>query len=194
MAHLDRSDLLTLEAYSGQRGAFREKVMAHKKDRQISLGDHVRLLFEDKLTIQYQIQEMLRAEKIFEADGVQEELDSYNPLIPDGDNWKATMMIEYTDVEERKRELARLIGIEDRVWAGVEGQEKVYAIADEDMERETQEKTSSVHFLRFQLPEEFVAAVKAGKPLSFGVDHSAYNVARDPVSDACRASLAADLD
>ena len=194
MAHLDRSDLLTLEAYSRQREAFRENVMAHKRDRQISLGDHVRLLFEDKLTIQYQIQEMLRAEKIFEADGIQEELDSYNPLIPDGDNWKATMMIEYTDVEERKRELARLIGIEDRVWARVEGQDKVYAIADEDMDRETQEKTSSVHFLRFQLPEAFVAAVKAGKALAFGVDHSEYNVARDPVSEPCRASLAADLE
>ncbi len=194
MAHLERSDLYSLEEYSQQRAEFRDKVMTHKKDRQVSLGGHVRLLFEDKLTIQYQIQEMLRAEKIFEAEGIQDELEAYNPLIPDGDNWKATMMIEYTDVEERKRELARLIGIEDRVWARVEGEYQVYAIADEDMDRETADKTSSVHFLRFQLPPAFVAAVKAGKPVSFGVDHSEYTCSRDPVSEGCRASLAADLE
>ncbi len=150
MARIARDSLLTLEAYARERKDFRARVLAHKKPRSVHLGEHVVLLFEDELTIRYQVQEMLRIEKIFEEAGIQEELDAYNPLVPDGNNWKATMQVEYEDVEERRRVLARLKGIEDRVWVKVEGQPRVYAIADEDLERENDEKTSAVHFLRFE--------------------------------------------
>jgi len=190
---IERSSLLTLEAYTRGRKAFREKVMEHKKNRKVHLGDHVTLLFEDELTIRYQIQEMLRAERIFEEDGIHHELECYTPLIPDGCNFKATMMIEYTDADERKRALARLKGIEDRVWVQVEDSDRVYAIADEDLERENEEKTSSVHFLRFELSEEMTKALKYGVGLAIGVDHPEYRAVLDPVPLNVRSSLVSDL-
>jgi len=167
-------------------------VMAHKKDRQVHIGAHATLYFEDRLTMQYQIQEMLRAERIFESGGIQEELDAYNPLIPDGSNWKATFMIEYEDVDERREALARLKGIEDLVWVQVAGFDKVFAIADEDMEREDETKTSSVHFVRFELTGPMAAAVKDGAPVTMGSDHSDYRY-QVQISAATRDSLAADL-
>jgi hypothetical protein len=190
---LQRDDLFPLEKYAEVRPEFRARVMAHKKTRQVPLGRSATLYFEDRLTMQYQIQEMLRIEKIFEASGIQEELDAYNPLIPDGSNWKATFMVEFPDVEERKRELARLVGIEDRVWVQVADFERVYAVADEDLERDTEEKTSSVHFLRFELTPEMARAVKQGSAVSIGVDHENYSHAVEPVSAAIRDSLANDL-
>jgi len=168
--------------------------MAHKQDRTLHLGEHVTLLFEDELTIRYQVQEMLRVERIFEEAGIQDELDAYNPLIPDGANWKATMLIEYPDVEERQRMLARLIGIEDRAWVQVEGHARVYAVADEDIERENEEKTSSVHFLRFELDQTMTGAVKRGARLAVGVDHPQYRAAIDDLPPASRSSLASDLN
>src|SRR5258706_22156 len=162
MARIARDSLLTLEAYARERKDFRTRVLAHKKPRSVHLGEHLVVLFEDELTIRYQVQEMLRIEKIFEEAGIQEELDAYNPLVPDGNNWKATMQVEYEDVEERRRVLARLKGIEDRVWVKVEGQPRVYAIADEDLERENDEKTSAVHFLRFGLPPPMIPALGVG--------------------------------
>jgi len=167
--------------------------MAHKKNRNVALGDHVTLIFEDELTIRYQVQEMLRAEKIFEEDGIQEELDAYNPLIPDGSNWKTTMMIEYEDIAERRRMLTRLVGIEDRVWVQVAGFERVCAIADEDLERATGQKTSAVHFLRFELTTEMSRALKQGAGLGMGVDHPAYRATLAPIPQAIRASLLRDL-
>ncbi len=193
MALITRDSLMTLEAYAKARKEFRAKVMAHKKNRTLHLGGNVTLIFEDELTIRYQIQEMLRAERIFEEDGIQDELDAYNPLIPDGSNWKATMMIEYPDVDQRTRMLARLIGIEDKAWVKVEGHPRVYAIADEDLERETAEKTSSVHFLRFELDRAMAQALKRGAPLSVGIDHPQYNVTVEEVSAEIRDSLAGDL-
>lgn len=193
MARIARDSLLTLEAYARERKDFRARVLAHKKPRSVHLGEHVVLLFEDELTIRYQVQEMLRIEKIFEEAGIQEELDAYNPLVPDGNNWKATMQVEYEDVEERRRVLARLKGIEDRVWVKVEGQPRVYAIADEDLERENDEKTSAVHFLRFELTPPMIAALRAGGGLAVGVDHAAYAATLDPVPDATRNALLADL-
>ena len=184
---------MTLEAYAKNRKEFRAKVLAHKKPRTVHLGDHVTLIFEDELTIRYQVQEMLRVEKIFEEEGIQDELDAYNPLIPDGQNFKATMMIEYEDVNERKSALARLKGIEDRAWVRVEGCAPVYAIADEDLERETDEKTSSVHFLRFELTKEMVDALKYGVALAIGIDHPHYNASLDPVPAEVRAALLKDL-
>ena len=151
MSHLTAHDLMTLEEYARVRPDFRQKVLAHKKDRKVHLGPNATLYFESRLTMQYQVQEMLRVERIFEPEGIADELGAYNPLIPDGTNWKATFMLEFPDVEERKRELAKLVGVEDRVWVRVEGHEPVQAIADEDLERETEEKTSSVHFMRFEL-------------------------------------------
>ncbi len=174
MPRITRDSLLTLEAYSRQRSAFRAEVMAHKKLRKISLGEHVTLIFEDELTVRYQIQEMLRAERIFEEDLIQDELDAYNPLVPDGRNFKATMMIEFPDPEERRVWLGRLIGIEDKTWVQVEGCNKVWAIADEDLERDNGQKTSAVHFLRFELTNEMAAALKYGVALSIGIDHPAY--------------------
>ena len=165
---------MSLEAYARERAAFRARVMEHKQRRTVTLGEHLRLVFEDELTMRYQVQEMLRAERIFEESGIQEELDAYNPLVPDGRNFKATLMLEYPDPEERRRELARLRGIEDRVWMEVEGMPRVRAIADEDLERENEEKTSSVHFLRFDLDERAAQALKRGAALSLGVDHPQY--------------------
>lgn len=190
---LTRDDLFSLEKYAEVRGEFRARVMAHKKDRQVAIGAHATLYFEDRLTMHYQIQEMLRAERIFESEGIQEELDAYNPLIPDGSNWKATFMIEYEDVDERRDALARLKGIEDLVWVRVDGFDKSFAIADEDMEREDETKTSSVHFLRFELTGPMVAAVESGANLSMGSDHPeyAYEV---QVPAATRDSLAGDLE
>jgi hypothetical protein len=193
MAQIQRDSLLTLEAYSRSRDAFRKQVMAHKRHRRVPLGDNVMLIFEDELTIRYQIQEMLRAEKIFEEDEIRHELETYNPLVPDGRNWKATMMIEYPDVDERKRALAKLKGIEDRVYVQVEGSPRVYAIADEDLERENEEKTSSVHFLRFELTEDMAKALKYGVSLAIGVDHPNYRAALDPVPVEVRSALVADL-
>jgi len=193
MPRITRDSLLTLEAYAKARKDFRAKVLAHKKPRSVHLGDHVTLLFEDELTIRYQIQEMLRIEKTFEDAGIQDELDAYNPLVPDGSNFKATMLIEYDDPDERKRALAQMKGIEDRTWVQVEGCPKVYANADEDLERENEEKTSSVHFLRFELTKEMVAALKYGVGLGIGVDHPAYRAAVPVVAPPTRAALVADL-
>jgi hypothetical protein len=190
---LSRADLWSLEEYAERRPTFRAEVMAHKKTRQVPLGDHARLYFEDNLTIKYQIQEMLRIEKVFEAQGIHEELDAYNPLIPDGHNWKATFMIEYDDPEERAAQLAKMIGIEDKVWMQVEGCERVYPIADEDLERDNESKTSSVHFLRFELSPTMIAAAHHGSSISAGVDHPAYAAETGPLSEEIRASLAADL-
>ena len=184
---------MTLEAYAKARKEFRAQVLAHKKPRTVHLGEHITLIFEDELTVRYQVQEMLRVEKIFEAEGIQDELDAYNPLIPDGRNFKATMMIEYEDVEERRVALGKLKGIEDRAWIRVEGSPAVYAIADEDLERETDEKTSSVHFLRFELTKEMAEALKYGVGLAIGIDHPAYAVKVDPVAPDTRTALAADL-
>jgi len=184
---------MPLEAYARARPEFRAKVMAHKKDRAIQLGTNVTLIFEDELTIRYQVQEMLRAERIFEAAGIVDELEAYNPLIPDGSNWKATMMIEYPDESERRHKLAQLIGVEDRVWVQVEGCDRVFAIADEDLERENAEKTSSVHFLRFELTAEMVSALRGGATLAMGIDHPNYSATITRVGDVTRASLLADL-
>lgn len=184
---------MPLETYAKRREDFRAQVMAHKKNRTVRLGEHVTLLFEDELTMRYQVQEMLRAEKIFEQRGIQDELDAYNPLIPDGSNWKATMLIEYQEIAERKTMLARLIGIEDRVWVQPEDFSRVYAIADEDLERETEVKTSSVHFLRFELTREMTKALKFGARLRIGVDHPNYANVNDNVSEEVRKSLIADL-
>lgn len=175
------------------RDEYRKKIMAHKENRRLELGDHVLLSFEDKLIMQYQVQEMLKAEKIFDAAGINEELNVYNPLIPDGTNWKATMLIQYPDVEERQLQLKKLIGIENLTWVQVEGFDKVYAIADEDLERDTEEKTSAVHFLRFELDSHMVAAVKAGSMVSAGVDHENYREAVSPIASNVRDSLASDL-
>jgi hypothetical protein len=193
MHKIARDSLLSLEAYARQRKEFRAKVMAHKRDRTVHLGAHVTLIFEDELTIRYQIQEMLRIERTFEEQGIQDELDVYNPLIPDGRNFKATMMIEYADAEERKHALSRLKGIEVRVWVQVEGCARVYAIADEDMERENEEKTSAVHFLRFELEDEMARALKYGVGLALGVDHPNYQAAVGAVAAGARVSLAQDL-
>ena len=193
MPIITRESLLTLEAYARDRKRFRARVLEHKKPRTVHLGEHLTLLFEDELTIRYQVQEMLRIEKIFEDAGIQDELDAYNPLVPDGRNWKATLQVEYEDVEERKRALARLKGIEDRVWVQVDGQPRVHAIADEDLERENDEKTSAVHFLRFELTPAMIAALKSGAGLAIGVDHPEYAATLQPVPDATRKALLADL-
>jgi len=192
MTTLTRDSLMSLERYAKERPQFRARVMEHKKKRTVALGEHVVLIFEDELTIRYQIQEMLRAERIFEEEGIQGELDAYAPLIPDGANWKATMMIEFPDVEDRRRMLAKLIGVEDRVWVEVAGLDRLYAIADEDLERETAEKTSSVHFLRFELTPAMVSALKAGAAVTMGIDHPAYS-ASVKVTQAVRDSLVGDL-
>jgi len=194
MTKLSRTDLYSLEEYSEIRDEFRARVMAHKKNRRLYLGDNLLLLFEDRLVMHYQIQEMLKAEKIFEADGIQEELDAYNPLIPDGTNWKATMMIQYADVAERQQMLAKLVGIENRVWLRIGDHDKVYPIADEDLERATDDKTSAVHFLRFELSPAMIADVHKGAGISAGVDHENYSVTLDPVPDNVAASLANDLE
>lgn len=189
---LTRDDLYSLEKYAAVRKDFRAKVIEHKKNRRLALGEHAALYFEDALTMQYQIQEMLRIERIFEPDGIQAELDVYNPLIPDGSNWKATFMMEYPDLEERRQALARLVGIEDRIWMQVEGYDKVRPIANEDLDRSTPDKTASVHFLRFELTPAMAAAVKAGATIRAGIDHPEYAV-EVVVPQNVRDSLAADL-
>ena len=194
MHKIARDSLLSLEAYARQRKEFRAKVMAHKRDRTVHLGAHVTLIFEDELTLRYQVQEMLRIERTFEEQGIQDELDAYNPLIPDGRNLKATMMIEYADAEERKHALSKLKGVEDRVWVQVEGCARIYAIADEDLERENEEKTSAVHFLRFELNDGMARALKYGVGLSMGVDHPNYQAEVSTVAAGVRASLAQDMD
>jgi len=193
MPQISPDSLMTLEAYAKARNDFRAQVIAHKKHRTVALGNHVTLIFEDELTIRYQIQEMLRIERIFEAAGIRDELDTYDPLIPDGSNWKATMLIEYPDVNERHRMLAALKGIEDRVWVQVAGCDRVYAVADEDMERENEEKTSAVHFLRFELTPRMMSVLVGGAALAVGVDHPVYTVAIDGVSSEVRTSLVQDL-
>lgn len=192
MAKLTRADLMSLEEYSEKRAEFRQQMMAHKKPRKIYIGDNATLYFEDRMTMQYQIQEMLRIEKIFDAEGINEELEAYNPLIPDGSNWKATFMVEFPNEEERKVQLAKLIGIEKKTWVQVGDADKVYPISNEDLERETEEKTSSVHFMRFELTADMVAAAKAGAAITMGISHPEYthDVA---LSDESRASLVADL-
>ena len=194
MQKLTRKDLYSLEDYLEMRDDYRKKVMAHKKDRRLELGDNVLMMFEDRLIMQYQVQEMLKAEKIFDAAGIEEELDAYNPLIPDGNNWKATMLIQYPDVEERQKQLAQLIGIENKIWMQVDGFDKIFAIADEDLERDTEEKTSAVHFMRYQLDDEMIAAVKSGAAISAGIDHENYQTTVSPIASNIRDSLAADLD
>jgi hypothetical protein len=193
MQKLTRYDLYSLEEYARIRPEFRTKVMAHKRARQVALGPHLTLYFEDRLTMQYQVQEMLRAERLFEPEEIQGELDAYNPLVPDGQNWKATMMIEYEDPEQRKRALAMLQDIEDRVWIRIGGMDRVYAIADEDLDRETPEKTSSVHFLRFELTLEMIGAVKQGAAISVGCDHPEYQHILDSIPLEVQRSLTADL-
>jgi hypothetical protein len=192
MPAITRDSLLTLEAYARERKTFRARVLAHKRDRTIHVGEHVTLLFEDELTIRYQIQEMLRIEKTFEEAGIQDELDVYNPLVPDGRNLKATMLIEYEDVDERRDALARLRGIEDHVYVRVGSFPDVRAIADEDLERENDDKTSAVHFVRFELTPEMIAAFRDGSDVAIGVDHPAYR-AQVTLSPASRAALAADF-
>jgi len=185
--------LMSLEAYAKARNEFRARVLAHKKHRTVRLGDHLTLIFEDELTVRYQIQEMLRIEKIFEEDGILDELASYNPLVPDGANFKATMLIEYESVPERQRALAKLKGIERRTFVEVEGQPRVHAIADEDLERENEEKTSAVHFLRFELSPAMVTALKSGAQLKIGCDHPEYLAQRNEIEPETLASLVKDL-
>jgi hypothetical protein len=192
MNKLTAAELMTLERYARERGAFRARVIAHKANRQIDVGPYMRWCFEDRLTIQYQVQEMLRTERIFESAGIEEELASYNPLIPDGANWKVTLLIEYPDPAQRRTELARLKGVEDACWVAAAGTERVFAIADEDLERENDEKTSAVHFLRFELSAAVRQALRAGAALSAGVTHPAYEHSLD-VPAAVRASLIADI-
>jgi hypothetical protein len=194
MQKISRESLMTLEAYARDRNDFRARVIAHKKHRSLALGEHVMLLFEDELTMRYQVQEMLHAERIFEEEAIQDEIDAYNPLIPDGRNFKATMQIEYEDVNERASALARLKGIEDRTWIRVEGCAPVYAVADEDLERETDEKTSAVHFLRFELTPEMIESLKYGVGLAAGIDHPHYAATVDPVPPEVRAAPVKDLD
>lgn len=192
MAQIAPESLLPLEAYARERNAYRSRVMAHKKLRTVHVGEHVTLIFEDETTIRYQVQEMLRIERIFEAEGIRGELEAYNPLIPDGANWKATMLIEYPDAEERRRRLAELKGIEDRVSVTVAGCGPVYAIADEDMDRENEEKTSAVHFVRFELDRKMRDALHAGAAVTIGIDHSNYRASTTPGPEV-RRSLAADI-
>ncbi|USH02677.1 DUF3501 family protein [Grimontia kaedaensis] len=193
MEKLTADDLMTLEDYARARAQFRHQIMEHKKHRFVKLGDHARLIFENRQTIQYQIQEMLRIERIFEPEGIAEELDAYNPLIPDGCNLKATMMIEYADPDIRKVELAKLIGVENKVWLRVGNDAKVYPICDEDLERDNDEKTSSVHFMRFELTPSMISALKRGETLTAGADHSALTIEVN-VADDVRTELSEDLD
>lgn len=193
MQKLAESDLWSLERYSRERKEFRTRVIAHKRNRQVNVGPNTLWLFEDRLTVQYQVQEMLRTERIFEAEGIAEELAAYNPLIPDGSNWKVTFLIEYTDAEVRRVQLERLKGVEDRCWVQVAGFERVFAIADEDMDRGNEVKTSAVHFLRFELTDAMAAKLKGGAALSAGIDHPNYQHQVSPVTGNVRAALVADL-
>ncbi|MEL7535670.1 MAG: DUF3501 family protein [Pseudomonadota bacterium] len=191
-AKLSHADLMTLEDYARNRAEFRARIMAHKRDRQVRLGDNATLYFEDRLTMQYQIQEMLRIERIFEPEAIEEELDAYNPLIPDGSNWKATFMVEFPDETERREQLKRLRGIEESVWVRVDGFDRVFPVANEDLERTDDEKTAAVHFMRFELGAAMVAAIKRGAALTAGIEHEVY-WAECPVPDNVRDSLAEDL-
>lgn len=193
MTRISRDSLMTLEAYAKARPEFRSKVMAHKKNRIVALGDHITLIFEDELTVRYQIQEMLRVEKSFEEAGIMDELEAYGPLVPDGSNWKATMMIEYPDPVRRAEQLKQLKGIEKMVYIQVQDCDRVHAIADEDLERENEEKTSAVHFLRFELSSEMAQSVKRGAAISVGVEHPAYTAHTGPLPSSIRDSLAADI-
>jgi hypothetical protein len=193
MEKLARESLFSLEQYAQGRSEFREQVMAHKRDRRLELGDNATLYFEDRLTMQYQVQEMLRIERIFEPASIQEELDAYNPLIPDGKNWKATMMLEFPDEQERRAMLQRLVGIEERVWLQVGEAERIRPIADEDLERTDEQKTSAVHFLRFELADAQIASLRAGADLAAGIDHENYQVEVRPVAANIRESLLGDL-
>jgi hypothetical protein len=193
MKKLSREDLFSLEKYAELRPQFRARVIAHKKNRQVTIGPNATLYFEDRLTMQYQVQEMLRIERIYEPEGIREELEAYNPLIPDGHNWKATFMVEFPDEAERREALKRLKGVEGRVWVRVAGFGPVRPVADEDLEREDETKTSSVHFLRFELTPEMVRAVKQGAAVAMGIDHPAYTHVVDPIPAAVRDSLAQDL-
>lgn len=194
MQKLTRADLYSLEQYAEVRADFRARVMAHKKNRRVPLGSHATLYFEDRLIMQYQVQEMLRAERIFETEGIEDELAAYNPLIPDGHNWKATFMIEYEDEEERRKALARLKGVEDQVWVRVRGFDKVHPIANEDLERTTEDKTSSVHFLRFELSPDMIRALKTGAELDMGIEHPEYTETVENLPAATREALVADLE
>ncbi len=194
MEKLAREDLLPLEVYSEQRADFRARVIEHKRNRKVMLGDHISLQFEDRLTMHYQVQEMLRVERIFEATGIEDELATYNPLIPDGSNLKATLMVEYEDEAERKVALSKLIGVEECVWIRMNDFDAVRPIADEDLERETPDKTSSVHFLRFEFSPEMIAAAKGGAPIAIGVDHPEVSITIDSLPETVRAALVADLD
>jgi len=194
MQKLVESDLLSLERYSRERPEFRARVMAHKKNRQLSIGPNTMWLFEDRLTVQYQVQEMLRTERIFEAEGIAEELAAYNPLIPDGRNWKVTFLIEFSDSEIRRVQLERLRGVEDRCWVQVAGFDRLFAIADEDLERENEVKTSAVHFLRFELSEPMVAALRAGGALAAGIDHPNYRHGLAALPENVRRALLTDLE
>lgn len=193
MAKITAESLMPLETYAKRRADFRAQILAHKQNRKVRLGDHITLLFEDELTMRYQVQEMLRAEKIFEPEGIRDELDTYNPLVPDGSNWKATMLIEYPDIAERKAMLSKLIGIEDRVWVQAEDFSRVYAIADEDLKRENDQKTASVHFLRFELNPDMIKALNSGARLKIGVDHPSYSAVNDQLSEDVRKSLITDF-
>ena len=193
MPQITRDSIMTLETYAKARKEFRTQVMAHKKNRKVYLGENVTLIFEDELTMRYQVQEMLLAEKIFEEKGILEEMNAYRALIPDGSNWKATMMIEYPDPVERADRLTKLIGIEDNVWVRVQGHDPVYAIADEDLKRETEEKTSAVHFLRFELTQDMIQALQKDAPLSMGIDHSVYQALIEQVDTMVCRSLINDL-
>lgn len=194
MTTIARDSLLTLEAYSKQRPALRAEIIAHKKNRTVAVGEHVTLLFEDEKTVRYQVQEMLRIEKIFEEEGIDSELGAYNPLVPDGSNFKATMLIEYESEIERHRALAKLKGIEDRMFVAVEGQPRVFAIADEDLERENAEKTSAVHFVRFELTPPMKSLLKSGAQLKIGCDHPEYLAQIDELAPETLAALLRDLD
>jgi len=194
MQKLTRKDLYSLEQYADIRDEFRNQVMAHKRNRRVELGTNAALYFEDRLTMQYQIQEMLRIERIFEAAGINDELEAYNPLIPDGSNWKATFMVEFPDVEERRAMLGQLVGIENKVFIQVEGFERVFAIADEDLERSDDKKTSAVHFMRFELSADEVDALKSGASLTAGIDHDNCQVEISPLPENIRQSLLGDLD
>ncbi len=194
MQKLTRDDLYSLEKYAEVRPAFRAEVMLHKKNRQLAIGPNVTLYFEDRTVMHYQIQEILRAERVFEAEGIEEELETYNSMIPDGTNWKATFMIEFAEEAERREALASMIGIESEVWVKVNGFDKVIPISDEDLERDNEKKTSSVHFMRFELSSEMIAALKQGGRLSAGIHHPAYEHTVDPVPQHIRDSLVSDLD
>lgn len=194
MEKLTRESLLALEAYSDQRDHFRQVVMAHKENRRLPLGTNATLYFEDRLTMQYQVQEMLRIERIFEAEGIQEELEAYNPLIPDGNNWKATFMLEFPDIEERRGMLVALVGVEEKVWMQVGDSERIWPVADEDLERADEDKTSAVHFLRFELSTEDIDSLKEGAPVAAGIAHENYRVEVRPVAAEIRDALVKDLD